>query len=407
VLRSYRSLIACLLGLVIGLLQAAPAFAQEQQRPTDPVAEAPMRFGALGLAPRIAVTNLGLDTNVFNELEDPKQDVTGTLTPALSLWMRTGRGLVSASGNLDFVYFQKYASERSINGGGSVQYEYRFNRLRPFIMYSARETSERPGAEIDVRPRRFESATAVGVDFRLASKTFLELRGRSARTDYDEDASFDGRNLEAALDGTLRAADLTWRQHLTALTTWLVRVSAEAQRFETAKSRENDSVRAVTGFELGRFALIRGSAFVGFRHVVSVDAGTIPEFTGVIADVDVSYTAPTQTRLNAVVKRDLQYSYRIEIPYYVQTGWALTMTQRMVGRWDLRLAGGRERLAYTDAFATGELVERMHRIGGGIGYQLAETTRVGIDIESQQRESPHAARPFKALRTGISASYGF
>jgi hypothetical protein len=248
------------------------------QRPSeDPVAEAPIRIGVLGLRPRFSLSNLGVDTNVFNSVDNPQSDFTFTASPVLDLWMRTQRGLLSINGQADFVYYNEFASERSINGSGAIGYEYRFNRLRPFVNFSAINARERPGYEIDVRARRFEDTVSLGVELRVASKSFLALSGRRLQLEFDGDAVFDGQPLNQTLNRTLEAVDLTWRQNLTALTTWIVRVSGEEERFEFEQRRNGDSARIQTGFELGRFALIRGRAIVGYRHLVGADGGILPE----------------------------------------------------------------------------------------------------------------------------------
>jgi hypothetical protein len=396
--------------LLLSVLFAASATAAWAQQPDeDPVAEAPIRVGVVGLAPRFSVANIGVDTNVFNSASDPERDFTFTGTPALNLWMRTHRGLLTATGRMDFVYFDTFTAERSLNLTGDLKYEYRFNRLRPFVKFGGTNTRERPGYEIDVRARRFENALNVGVDYRLGSKSFLGVSGRRSQVEYDGDAVFGGRALNQALNRTLQAVDLTWRQELTVLTTWVVRGSGEQERFQFDERRNGDSTRVETGFELGRFALIRGQAFVGYRRLVGADGGTLPQFAGITSDVNVSYSAPSQTRLGLAVNRDVQYSFEIDTPFYVQTGWTASITQRIIGRWDIQGTAGRDRLAYraNELFAGRERLDRIDRVGGGIGYQFGEDTRVGFDVHSFQRQSDLATRTYRTLRAGASVTYGF
>src|SRR5688572_2945726 len=98
--------------VVFWLASVTRSFAQPAPV-VDPVAEAPIRLGAIGLAPRIGLTNVGVDTNVFNEVEDPKQDFTLTASPGMQLWLRLQRGLLSVDGQGDYVYFNKHADQRS------------------------------------------------------------------------------------------------------------------------------------------------------------------------------------------------------------------------------------------------------------------------------------------------------
>ena len=386
-----------------------PALAQ--QVPTaseDPVAEAPVRLGALALDPRVALTNLGVDTNVFNAANDPQSDFTFAVKPGTDMYLRTGRGLLSVSGNVEYVYFHEFDGERSVNTDVVGQYELRFNRFRPYASAGWLDTRERPGYEIDARARHYEADYHAGADLRVASKSTLRFDFRHLDYRFDGDEVFNGRPLNEELNRTLKAVEGSWRQRLTALTTWITRVSRETERFEFEDLRNADSFRLSSGFELGRFALIRGSAFVGFRSLSPADGGTIPEFTGVTADVDVSYTAPSQTRLGAAVERDIRYSYEERTPYYVQTGWTATLTQRITGRWDFQLSGGRDRLSYQAIIpAVDARTDFVGRFGGGIGYTLGEQTRVSFDVNSYHRSSVLPAREYGSMRAGVSVNYGY
>jgi putative beta-barrel porin BBP2 len=388
---------------------AISAVASAQTQPADPVQEARMRLGVVGVSPRFGVTNIGVDTNVFNSAINPQRDYTFTVRPSLDLWLRTKRGLLSANGRSDLVYFQKFHSQRAVNAFGSIQYEYPFNRVRPFVRFEGTNAYDRPGYEIDVRARRFEHAASAGVDVRVGGKSFLELSGRRQETKYADGEMFNGQALDRALNRTVEALDLTWRQRLTVLTTWVVRGSGERERFQFETRRHADSVKVETGFELGRLALIRGRAFAGYRRLQAAAGGTMPQFSGVTANVDASYTAPSQTRVNVATTRDLQYSYDVTRPYYVQTGWTGSVTQHIVGQWDLRVLGGRETLAYRSYLATPREPEPdfVNRFGGGIGYQLGGAMRVSFDVESVQRESRRPEANYKSIRAGASVTYGY
>jgi hypothetical protein len=398
----------CICALSIALLPHR-AGAQTQTTPQDPVAEAPIRLGVVGLAPAFTVSNLGIDTNVFNSVDNPQRDFTVKGSPALSAWMRTERGLLTLGGGIDLLYFQKFASERALNGSGSAKYEYRFNRLRPFVTFNAASMKERPGYEIDFRARRFDTAVGAGLDLRVASKSFLTVGGRRQQVRFAGDAVFDGKALNESLNRTIEGVDVSWRQHLTALTTWVVRASGERERYEFEPIRNQDTERVTTGFELGQFALIRGAAFIGYRHMHAAAGGTIREFSGLTSEVDVSYTAPSSTRLSARVNRDTMPSYDDATPYYVQTGWTVVLTQRLVGHWDFQLTGGRERLSYQTSLtvADQDRRDRVDRIGAGIGYELNDETRVSFDVRSMQRQSALPGRDYKAVTAGLSVTYAF
>lgn len=391
--------------ILLYVLVGSTAAHAQQVTDEDPVANAPIRLGPLGVGPKFSVTNLGWDNNVFNEVENQKGDFTFTTTPAVDLWLRTGRGRLTLSGSLDLVYYAEYANQRAVNSRASGDYEFRFNRIRPLAAFTVADVMDRPGFEIDTRVRAFEDTLKVGADIRLAPKTFFEISYRTQESVYADDAFYEGQDLGQVLDRNTSAVDGTLRYRMTSQTTMLLTASTEQERFVYATERNSNSGRGSIGFELGRLALIRGKAVVGFRSLAAAEGGTIPAFRGVTAAIDVTYTAPSQTRITAKVPRDIQYSYDPVTPYYVQTGVELTLTQRITGRWDFQLLGARDRLAYQSSVdPSAERTDYVNRVGGGIGYQLAEQTRFAFDVHTSTRQSPLQPE-YRNTRAFASVSY--
>jgi hypothetical protein len=154
--------------------------------------------------------------------------------------------------------------------------------------------------------------------------------------------------------------------------------------------------------------LIRGTAIVGFLSLVPSDGASFEKYSGATADVDVAYTAPTRTRLALGVDRDVQYSSDFLEVYYLQTGWTATVTQRLIGRWDLQLQGGQDRLNFEGiaSRAGGNRVDTVDRFGGGIGFEIRPGTRISFDVRAFQRDSPVPSRDYNTLRAGLSVNYG-
>jgi hypothetical protein len=116
---------------------------------------------------------------------------------------------------------------------------------------------------------------------------------------------------------------------------------------------------------------------------------------------------PTQTRLGAEFDRDVQYSYENLTPYYVQTGWTATLTQRITGRWDFQLSGGRDRLAYEAIIPVDARTDFIGRFGGGVGYAMGDQVRASFDVNSFYRSSPDPRREYGGIRAGLSVIYGY
>lgn len=383
--------------------------ARAQQVPDasdDPVPKARFHFGVVAVNPRFGVKDVGFDSNVFNSPILPQQDFTTTIVPGAQFFLRTGKGLLTVDGELQAIHYNRFDSERSINSNATVRYELRFNRLRPYTSFRTLNTRERPGYEIDARARHYESDTHAGADLRVASKTTMRVDFRRRSYSFAPNALFFDLPLNEELNRDLTVVEVAWRQRLTALTTWVTRATRESERFQFSNIRNSNSLRFNTGFELGSLALIRGSAFVGYRKLQPTEGGQFREFSGITTDVNVSYTVPTQTRLSAVVSRDIQYSYERKTPYFVQTGWTAILTQRVVGRWDVQLQGGRDRLSYQALDLIDRRKDYVGRFGGGIGYALGENVRASFDVQSYYRSSVLRAREYGSLRSGFSVTYG-
>jgi hypothetical protein len=384
--------------------------AAAQQLPTasdDPVATAPIRIGPLGFDPRFGLNGVGIDTNVFNTTDNRQRDFTFTLAPGADLWLRTGRGLLTVSGGAEYSHFQRFGSQRSLTSHVVGQYEFAFNRMRPYASAGSLSSRQRPGFEIDARARHYETRLQAGIDLRIMSKSTVRAEVRQLKVSFAGDEFYEGTRLSHELNRTETIAELSWRQRLTALTTWITQVSHETDRFEFGTARNANSFRLASGFELGRFALIRGRAFAGYRKLAPADGGTVPEFSGVVADVNVSYTAPTQTRLGVAAERDVRYSFDVTTPYYIQTGWTATLTQRIIGRWDGQLSGGRDRLSYQASSEANRRTDFIGRFGGGIGYTVGDQVRASFDVNSFYRSSEISGREYGGIRAGFSVTYGY
>ena len=80
---TWRNAGACAIGAL--LIGASSLSAQSLD---DPIEGARTHLGPLGVSPSIAVTSVGIDSNVFNEFEDPKSDFRFALSPQVDAWLR-------------------------------------------------------------------------------------------------------------------------------------------------------------------------------------------------------------------------------------------------------------------------------------------------------------------------------
>src|SRR5207302_9793304 len=97
--------------VVVVFALSTSALAQE----TSPGDTARFHFGPLALTPSIAITNIGVDQNVFNDPDNPKKGTTASVGPAVDWWMRAGRSRLSAQSSGQDLYSKEYENERAWN----------------------------------------------------------------------------------------------------------------------------------------------------------------------------------------------------------------------------------------------------------------------------------------------------
>jgi hypothetical protein len=394
--------------IVVVLSVLVPSARASGQGGTPDVSKA-HRIGRLYLNPTIALTNLGVDTNVFNEADQsaPKRDFTLTVTPQTDLWLKMGHAWLTGNVKEELVWYQTFASERSANNRARVGVMVSLNRLRFSADTAYLRTRERPGFEIDARSQRRELAYHGSVDVRARPKTFVGLRGDRKTTGFDSVALFEGVSLRDALNRTVTSGAVTVRQQLTPLTAVTFDVGRGQDRFEFSPLRDSDSTSASMGVTFD--SIIKGSASFGYRDFQPLSA-SLPAYKGTTASADLSYVAYGTTRVGVQATRDVQYSFEINQPYYLLTGVSGSLTRRVARPVDLVGRIGVQRLNYRDrigaAVAARNRIDSVRTYGGGIGYHLGKNVRIGFNVDYQHRASPVLNREYHGLLIGTSVTYG-
>lgn len=391
------------------LLSAAAAHAQITGEP-DP-SKVRVRLGPLWLNPTFSLKDVGVDTNVFNEADSdaPKSDFTITISPQTDLWLRMGRTWLTGVVREDLVWYNRYGSERSANNRYSLAWIVPLTRVAFSVGSSWSHTRERPGFEIDARSERHEVGINGAFEIRALARTLFGARGDRQVVKFDEQAVFLGTKLDDELNRTVTTASFTVRQELTLLTSLTLDAGRSRERFDLSPLRDSDSTQINFGIRFDPFALVSGSAQVGFRDYVPASPD-VPGYRGSTATVNLSYVLGGSTRLGVQIGRDVQQSYDINQPYYLQTGISGSIAQQIYGPLDVEGRLGAQRLGYRDragaVVAAADRVDRVRTRGAGVGYRIGTDVRLGFNLDHQQRESRLERRRYSGLRYGMSVTYG-
>jgi hypothetical protein len=369
-----------------------------------------MHVGPVYITPTAQVRNLGIDTNVFNEFENPKSDFTYTLAPKVDLWLPvTRRFLLTTSTAAGLVYYQKYADQRSIDPEAFVRGDILLRRLSVFAENDFRWSKERANLEIDDRVRQRTNATRAGVSFGLTPKFSTEV-SLYQRT-YDFNAALTSLrliNYRAGLKRNERGLRIGLSHRLTSKTTLILEGETQRTRFDFATVKNADGFRLSPGVLFGQRALIGGSARIGYRRLTPLN-DNVPAFHGVVAALDLGYTVFGATRLTVETSRDVSYSYEVSQPYYVTTGAGGSVRRQLRGDFDVVLAARKTLQNYKVLSEVTAAPRRDVILNYSVdfGYRLNRDFRAGFVVAWQRRESPaSSSHAYRGMTAGLSLTYG-
>src|SRR5262245_22256811 len=373
-----------------------------------------VQLGPVALAPTFSLSNLGVDSNVFNTggSVDPTSDFTASVGPAVDAWVRLPRVRFSGRTELNYVYFRELSDLRSFNvlAGGRV--EVPLNRVIPWVQGSLLNSNARQGFEIDAYAAHREDAGRIGLDVRLTSRTSVGGYAGQFRVDYRGDA-FENQPVlgQAALALQLNHTEtyqgVGFVYSATPLTTVGLYGEQEQDRFEFARAKNADSYRVMPYVEFKPFALINGRATFGYRHVTFIQSGA-PDFSGPVGNIDLAYTLLGRTVFSVSASRDVQASFYSDQNYLIGS-LSGGVNHRLRGPLEVRGYVSGYRLTYRNRFPDQAVApeEKGISIRGELGYQMRRS-RVTFYVDGSHRNSTVSfGRGYDRLRYGSSILYTF
>src|SRR5690349_5178441 len=120
------------------------------------VLNAQTRFesGPLSWSPTLQLRDTGFDSNIFNATTNPREDITSVASSQVDSTLKLGVLQAATQGGVDYLYFQRYKSERGLNRHVGSRINLPLTRVSPEIAVSWAHTKERSNNEIDIRAPR-------------------------------------------------------------------------------------------------------------------------------------------------------------------------------------------------------------------------------------------------------------
>ena len=369
--------------------------------------------GPFHVNPTLLLKEFGVDTNVFNAAGEQQSDFTFTVTPQADIAVAFARrGLLRTTVGTDVVYYANYDSERSLDPSVRLRGEAYARRLTLFAEDDYLNTRQRPNYEIDVRSRHVENNVMAGAGVRLSSKLSFELAARRGRTDYDADAVFDGTSLQQTLNRETSGGIGAVRYRLSPLTSLGVKFDRLEDVFEFSPLRDSRSYRVMPGVEFKPRALVSGTAWVGYRSFTPDHPESLPQFSGLVADLGLSYTLLGSTTFGVSYHRDLAYSYEVNYPFFVDNSVGASIRRALGGRFDAIVSADRHNYEYEQVLTLPQLpnarLDTTWVYGANLGYRMRRDMRLGFGARYYQRDSTTVNFvQFDGLRFGATVNYGF
>ena len=313
----------------------------------DPRAEARGHLGPFYVTPSVFLKDVGVDGNVFNEADEQKSDFTLTVAPKLDVWEPMARrALIKTTMAPELAWFAKYASERSFNPHLDMRGELYLNRITLFGERAYLNTRQRPNYEIDVRSRYVENTMTARRD--RCARTESDGRGCRASERHPLRRRPEVRRHQPAAHShrETRGAQITGRHRVTPLTTLALRYGMAEDRFEFSPVRDSNSYRVMPGVEFAPQALLKGTAYVGYRCSHHWRGRCCLSSAGSWRSSVSPDTLLGRTNFAVTYRRDLTYSYSELQPFFIDNSLGASVRHALGSRFDVLVAGDLHRYHY-------------------------------------------------------------
>lgn len=374
---------------------------------TEPVTGV-LRLGPIRFAPGITVREIGWDSNVFDEPpeEGPVDDFVVSIMPDVSAYARLRFARISAYAGSDMTYFQTYDSENSIGYAVRGRVDFLLSRLRPFIGAGETETRTRPNGEIDVRADRRDEEVSGGLAFDISDYSLVY--GSAIRTYYTyKDAFEDNVDLGETLTRNAYNYQAGLKTDITPLLSLQLFGSYLEDRFVSSPQRDSESFMGTALFRFAPEGAVSGVVSASYRDQTFVDPELKP-FRGFVGTAALTYPFLEIGRFNFFLSRGFEYSFDTADAYYVERTASLSYTHLLFGNVDAQIRGSYSLFDYDARETQPAHTDTLDLLGGSVGYNLRNRTRIALNYENARRRSPaFSDRNYERRRVYLSWMFAF
>jgi len=393
-----------------------PAARAESSALEPPDLEQYGRWGPLRVRPRLELSNVGHDDNIFATSSNEVGDLTATIGPKIDgLALFGHRAFLTFVERLSYTAYRDNPDQNFTNQRLSGRATLPFGRTGLFVEGLMNRLKERPLDAEDVRADRDEDGVGVGLILEPGWRTEIELvharkTWRYSDPDAPEDELFSiGDRLDRAenRDGVKLRYRLMGRTRLTLA----AHVSDIEFDNKVAAGRDSDAWDLMPGVDFGEGGALSGSVRFG-RSVIDTHGALQEDFDGTAGAAELAYRPGQRTTFKLEGGREPGFTISSDSTFYVDTRVrlaALYYVTRVVG-----LEGGstRARLTFPGASPSFEREDDIRLYDAGLRFRLAEDSRgrrveYTLRLERYRRDSNDDTQDRQRTAIGAGAVVGF
>jgi hypothetical protein len=403
-------------GAAASLAAGRPVLAREkadwtQKRPGR------FKFGPVFLTPKVELRNAGVDTNVFNQRENPVTDTSVVVRPSLQGAFPVGRRVrLQGNGYLDFNYFRRQTTERSTDFGVEATGELDFGAFTFFLGGGGLQARQPFSIDIDERIRRQEKFGDAGFDLRLGRTLTVTVSAEQRQHRYAP-SRVRGAELQRALDRNSFEGAVELRSRVSVFTTAVASAEAIEDTFvhQRDAARRTRSYRVLGGFELRRGALFSGTLMAGVRHMPGSSAGGVAPYTGPALRVATAIPVRSLARVSLAADRDVYYAVwalrtradqlrNTYVSSRYTVGLEVPLPLGLLARSSFGFQNARYLLPYQIDGISVRTVDHLYTATGAVLRGVGRSMRVGGTVSWARRVSTLASHSYQGVRYGVTAA---
>jgi hypothetical protein len=317
-----------------------------EQRVDDVVARARYKIGPFRIQPVLEFSQLGWVSNIYGgaQAEQLISDFLITPSPKLNVYFILKRRLIlSFTENPEYhFYFKSHRFNHFTNNyWAELSFPF-FGSLIISAGYFFQDQRSLAVAEVDRLVESVNQGVRTEVSYQTGRRISFTLTGLFSRLEYADFLSPEGSpdQLGPSLNRVEYNGLLEARYQAFTSSVFFIQTGYGQDLFqeETAGWKDSESIRFLFGFRLPSQGRLSGSLAAGFRKLLNLDRSA-KDYSGFIANTQLSYRLGGATSLSLSYYRDLVFSYLPNVLYYISDSINTALTVN-ISRFLAVQAGG-------------------------------------------------------------------